>query len=53
MKDIAEAGIVWASKTGSYNHNEIIVPVGLDADAAESIELGFASGDLTTRSTGS
>ncbi|MCX4768115.1 hypothetical protein OG562_45850 [Streptomyces sp. NBC_01275] len=51
MKDVAEIGIIWANKTGSYNHSEIIVPVDLDADVDESIELGFVSGDLTTRST--
>ncbi|WP_340373729.1 hypothetical protein U5640_44120 [Streptomyces sp. SS7] len=51
MKDVAEAGIIWASKTGSYNHNEITLPVDVDADVDESIELGFASGNLTTGST--
>ncbi|MFI1030341.1 hypothetical protein [Streptomyces sp. NPDC020951] len=25
MKDIAEIGIIWASRTGSYNHNEIVI----------------------------
>ncbi|MER5908116.1 hypothetical protein ABT150_50315 [Streptomyces mirabilis] len=47
MKDVAEVGIIWASRTGSYNHNEIVVPVGLDTEADESIELGFDPTDTT------
>ncbi|MFD9284110.1 hypothetical protein ACFWD7_43910 [Streptomyces mirabilis] len=32
MKDVAEVGIICASRTGSYNHNEIVVPVDLDTE---------------------
>ncbi|MCX5269415.1 hypothetical protein [Streptomyces sp. NBC_00199] len=48
MKDVAEAGMIWASRTGSYNHNEIVVPIDLDAEVDESVEPGFVSGALTT-----
>ncbi|MFF0598770.1 hypothetical protein [Streptomyces antibioticus] len=44
MPDIAEAGIVLAEKTGSYNHNEIVVTAGLDGD--EGSEPGFAAGSM-------
>lgn len=47
MKDVAEVGIIWASRTGSYNHNEIVVPVDLDTEVDESIELGFDPTDTT------
>ncbi|MFF2126751.1 hypothetical protein ACFVW1_15385 [Streptomyces olivochromogenes] len=48
MKVATEVGILWANKTGSYNHNEIVVPVDLDAEVDENIELGFVEGALTT-----
>ncbi|MGV9707519.1 hypothetical protein [Streptomyces sp. NPDC003483] len=44
MTDIAEAGIVLAEKTGSFNHNEIVVTAGLDSD--EGSEPGFAAGSM-------
>lgn len=47
MKDVAEVGIIWASRTGSYNHNEIVVPVDLDARVNASDELGFVPADTT------
>jgi hypothetical protein len=48
MKVVTEVAILWANKTGSYNHNEIVVPVDLDAEVDESVELGFVEGALST-----
>ncbi|MFI5825432.1 hypothetical protein ACIA8I_41255 [Streptomyces rishiriensis] len=48
MKDVAEAKMIWASRTGSYNHNEIVVPIDLDAEVDGSLEPGFVAGPLTT-----
>ncbi|MFF0143444.1 hypothetical protein [Streptomyces sp. NPDC005227] len=36
MKDVDKFGIICASKTGSYNHNEIVVPVGIDTEVDEA-----------------
>ncbi|WP_037626278.1 hypothetical protein [Streptomyces aureus] len=41
MTGIAEAGIVHATKTGSYNHNEIVVTGDLDV-----ADEGFAAGSM-------
>ncbi|MFF2130883.1 hypothetical protein ACFVW1_37095 [Streptomyces olivochromogenes] len=51
MEDVAEVGIIWASKTGSYNHNEIVVSVDLDAEVDESVELGFITRTRSTNHT--
>ncbi|MFD9434194.1 hypothetical protein [Streptomyces sp. NPDC060002] len=48
MKVVAEVGILWASRTGSYNHNEIVVPVDLDAEVDESVESDFVVGILSS-----
>ncbi|MEU9139525.1 hypothetical protein AB0D33_26815 [Streptomyces sp. NPDC048404] len=44
MKDVAEFGIIRASKTGSYNHNEIVVPVDLDTEVAP-VPVSAVGGD--------
>ncbi|MGW3917828.1 hypothetical protein ACWEBX_41280 [Streptomyces sp. NPDC005070] len=36
MKDVAEFELICASKAGSMNHNEIVVPVDLDAEVDKS-----------------
>ncbi|MGW3916874.1 hypothetical protein ACWEBX_36040 [Streptomyces sp. NPDC005070] len=41
MQNMTEAGFMYAARTGSYNHNEIVVPVGVDTEVDEGIELGL------------
>ncbi|MER6959086.1 hypothetical protein [Streptomyces sp. NPDC000618] len=47
MKDIAEIGIIWASRTGSTNHDEIVVPVDLDAEVGRKRRAGLRRRFLT------
>ncbi|MEU3616310.1 hypothetical protein ACIA6D_30495 [Streptomyces cacaoi] len=49
MKDVAEVGTIWASRTGSYNHNEIVVPVDLDAEVDEGAGTGAVEAGLYPR----
>ncbi|MET7989085.1 MULTISPECIES: hypothetical protein [unclassified Streptomyces] len=46
MQQVTDAGFTYAAKTGSYNHNEIVVAVDLGAEADNNGELSLKAGSM-------
>ncbi|MET8102344.1 hypothetical protein ABZV29_38865 [Streptomyces sp. NPDC005236] len=46
MQNVTEAGITYAAKTGSMNHNEIVVAVDLVAEVADRAETSLRTGSM-------